>query len=101
MSRTPDARLREVMESLGQASGPEKNEVILASDLVGASTLVMMLDARRGGGGGTDAALLGPFFRAHAPALPLGADIARHAPGGEPLVVRGRVRDTSGKPLAG
>lgn len=129
MSRTPDARLREVMESLvrhlhgflrevrltpeefeaavdflvalGQASGPEKNEVILASDLLGASTLVMMLDARASGGGATDAALLGPFFRANAPALPNGADIARDAGGGRPLLVRGRVRDGKGRPLAG
>jgi catechol 1,2-dioxygenase len=129
MSRTPDARLREVMESLvrhlhaflhevklspeefesavdfivalGKASGPEKNEVILASDLLGASTLVMMLDARASGGGATDAALLGPFFRAHAPAMPNGADIARDAGGGKPLLMRGRVRDTAGAPIAG
>ena len=129
MSRTPDARLREVMEALvrhlhaflneakltpeefeaaidflvrlGQASGPEKNEMILASDLVGASTLAMLLDARRAGGGATDAALLGPFFRAQAPALPDGANIARHAPGGAPLEVRGRLHDTGGKPVAG
>lgn len=128
MAQTPDARLRAIMESLvrhlhaflrevrltpeefeaavdflvrlGQSSGPEKNEVILASDLVGASTLVMMLDAKHGSGA-TDAALLGPFFRANAPALANGADIARHAPGGEPLLVRGRVRDTAGKPVAG
>jgi catechol 1,2-dioxygenase len=129
MSRTPDPRLREVMQSLvrhlhaflreaqltpeefeaavdfiegiGKASGPEKNEVILASDLLGASTLVMMLDSQASGGGATDAALLGPFFRANAPAMPNGADIARDAGGGKPLVVRGRVRDTKGRPLAG
>ena len=129
MSRTPDARLREVMEALvrhlhaflrevkltpeefeaaveflvrlGQASGPEKNEVILASDLVGASTLVMMLDAEASGGGATDAALLGPFFRANAPTMPDGANIAQDAGGGAPLLMRGRVRDTAGKPIAG
>jgi catechol 1,2-dioxygenase len=129
MSHTPDPRLRAVMESLvrhlhaflrevkltpeefeaavdfivrlGQASGPEKNEVILASDLVGASTLVMMLDAQGGGGAATDAALLGPFFRANAPAMPNGADIARDAGGGAPLLVRGRVNDAAGKPIAG
>ena len=130
MSRTPDPRLREVMEALvrhlhaflreveltpeefehavdfivrlGRASGPEKNEVILASDLVGASTLVMMLDAKASGAQGTDAALLGPFFRANAPAMPAGASIARgEASGGEPLEVRGQVRDAKGRPIAG
>ena len=129
MSRTPDPRLREVMEALvrhlhaflrevnltpeefeaavdflvrlGQASGPEKNEVILASDLVGASTLVMMLDAQAAGAGATDAALLGPFFRAHAPELPSGADIARDKGGGAPLVMKGRVKDTAGRALEG
>jgi len=88
MSRTPDPRLREVMDALvrhlhafvretkiteeefeqavdflvrlGQASGPEKNEVILLSDLLGVSTLVMTLNNAQGRGE-TDAALLGPF----------------------------------------
>jgi catechol 1,2-dioxygenase len=76
MSRTPDPRLRELMESLvrhlhafvretkpteeefeiavdflvrlGQASGAQKNEVILLSDLLGVSTLVMLLNNARG-----------------------------------------------------
>src|SRR5437763_11100903 len=86
---------------IGKASGAEKNEVILASDLVGASTLVMMLDAEAAGDGATDVALLGPFFRANAPLLPNGADIARHAPGGEALIVRGRVRDKARNPVPG
>lgn len=128
MAHTPDARLQEIMQSLvrhlhgflrevrltpsefetavdflvrlGQASGPAKNEVILASDLLGASTLAMLLDAGQGTGA-TDAALLGPFFRGNAPALPSGADIARHAPGGMPLTVRASVRDRSGNAIAG
>jgi catechol 1,2-dioxygenase len=129
MSHTPDPRLRAIMESLvrhlhaflrevkltpeefevavdflvrlGQASGAAKNEVILASDLLGASTLVMMLDAKASGGASTDAALLGPFFRANAPAMPNGADIARDAGGGAPLLMRGRVRNPAGDPIAG
>lgn len=128
MSATPDARLRAIMEALvrhlhaflrearlteqefeqaidflvrlGQATGPEKNEVILASDLVGASTLVMLLAAGKDSGA-TDAALLGPFWRAGAPELAAGDDIARHAPGGVPLVVRGQVRDREGRPIPG
>jgi hypothetical protein len=92
MSRTPDARLREIMASLvkhahafirevkpteeefergvdflvriGQASGLEKNEGILLSDLLGISTLVVMLNKN---GLGTDPALLGPFWRGDSP----------------------------------
>lgn len=129
MSRTPDARLREVMQSLvrhlhdfirevhpteeefergldfvrrlGEASGPEKNEVILLSDLLGISTLVVMLEKERRGGVGTDPALLGPFWRARSPRCDPGDSIARDARGGEPLEVRGRVVDVDGKPIAG
>ena len=128
MSRTPDARLRELMQSLvrhlhdfvretrlteeefeaavdflvrvGQASGPEKNEVILLSDLLGVSTLTMMVNNSQHLGG-TDAALLGPFWRANAPVCDDGASIARGSTGGAPLEVRGRVTDVSGKAVAG
>jgi catechol 1,2-dioxygenase len=128
MSRTPDPRLREVMESLvrhlhafvrevrptadefergvdfiarlGQATGPEKNEVVLLSDLLGISTLVVMLDEGRAAGG-TDPALLGPFWRAQSPRCNPGESIARDAGGGEPLEVTGRVVDLQGRPIAG
>jgi len=126
MSRTPDARLRAIMESLvrhahaflrevklteeefeagldflvrlGQSSGPEKNEVILASDLLGISTLVVMLNKQREG---TDPALLGPFWRAQSPLCEPGANISRDAGGGETLGVSGRVLDPAGQPVAG
>ena len=126
MSRTPDARLRSIMESLvrhahdflrevklteeefeagvdflvrlGQSSGPAKNEVILASDLLGISTLVVMLNRDREG---TDPALLGPFWRANSPVCEAGASIARDPRGGEPLAVSGRVLDPQGRPVVG
>ncbi|MGZ5081878.1 MAG: dioxygenase family protein, partial [Usitatibacter sp.] len=128
MSRTPDPRLREIMASLvkhlhafvrevrpteeefengvdfllrvGQASGPEKNEMILLSDLLGVSTLVTMLN-NAGGRGETDPALLGPFYRADTPMSAHGENICRDARGGEPLVVTGRVTGLDGKPIAG
>jgi len=128
MSRTPDERLRAVMESLvrhlhafvrevrpteeefergidflvrvGQASGPQKNEGILLSDLLGVSTLVSLLN-NSAGRGETDAALLGPFWRGNAPACASGDCIARDAKGGEPLEVRCEVVDLGGRPLAG
>lgn len=129
MSRTADPRLREIMASLvnhlhafirearpspeefergldfllrvGQASGPEKNEMVLLSDLLGVSTLVVMLEKERSGGSGTDPALLGPFWRDRSPACAPGDNIARDGGGGEPLAVAGRVVDLRGKPIAG
>jgi catechol 1,2-dioxygenase len=128
MSRTPDPRLRAVMQSLvrhlhafvrevrpteeefergidylvrlGQATGPEKNEVILISDLLGVSTLVMLLNNAIGRGE-TDAALLGPFWRGNSPDCASGDCIARDAKGGEALEVHGTVEDIDGRPLAG
>lgn len=129
MSRTRDPRLREVMESLvrhlhdflrearptaeefergldfvrrlGEASGAEKNEVVLLSDLLGLSTLVVTIEKERNGGVGSDPALLGPFWRAQSPRCAAGETIARDAHGGEPLEVSGCVRDPKGNPVAG
>jgi catechol 1,2-dioxygenase len=126
---TPDPRLRQLMASLtthlhqfvlenrvteaeweravgflvgiGQATGETKNEVILASDLLGVSTLVALLNNPGSGGLDSDAALLGPFWRANAPVLPAGASIACASTAGAPLQVSGRVLDAAGRPLAG
>jgi catechol 1,2-dioxygenase len=129
MSRTPDPRLAEIMESLvkhlhefvrevrpteeefehgldfllrvGKASGAEKNEMILLADLLGLSTLVTMINNTQGKGE-TDPALLGPFYRAESPRYTSGENISRgEAGGGEPLSVHGRVTDIDGKPVAG
>jgi catechol 1,2-dioxygenase len=128
MSRTDDPRLREIMACLvdhlhcfarevklteaeweagvdflariGQASGPTKNESMLLSDLLGLSTLVVLLNNEQGRGE-TDAALLGPFWRNNSPVCKPGESIARDPGGGEPLAVSGFVKDLGGKPIAG
>jgi len=128
MSRTNDPRLREIMASLvdhlhafarevklteaeweagvdflvrvGQASGATKNEAMLLSDLLGLSTLVVLLNNEQGRGE-TDAALLGPFWRNHSPECKPGESIARDPGGGEPLTLSGHVKDLEGKPIAG
>ena len=135
MSRTPDARLRELMASLtshlhafiletqvteeeferavkfvidiGQATGEKTNEVILAADLLGVSSLVAVLnnpanhnDAHAEAEAASHAALLGPFWRANAPFCEAGDTIARGNTQGMPLEVRGVVYDKHGKPLA-
>lgn len=127
MQATPDARLRQLMASLtthlhqfvlenrvteaefehavafligiGQATGEKKNEVILASDLLGVSTLVALLN-NQPGAGDTHAALLGPFWRANAPVCEPGDNIARAGTTGTPLEVRGTVYGADGKPIA-
>jgi catechol 1,2-dioxygenase len=128
MSRTADPRLHQILTSLvrhlhaftrevklteeewefaidyllriGEASGEKKNEMMLLSDLLGLSTLVVLLNNQQGKGE-TDAALLGPFWRAASPTCAPGESIQRDARGGEPLAVTGRVKDVSGKPIAG
>ena len=128
MSRTPDPRLREIMVALvkhlhafarevrltepeweygidfllrtGKASSEKKNEMVLLSDLLGLSTLVVLLNNEQGKGE-TDAALLGPFWRSQSPMCASGESINRDARGGEPLAVAGAVKDLAGKPVAG
>ncbi len=137
MSRAPDARLVELMASLtshlhafiletlvteeeferavkflidiGQATGEKTNEVILAADLLGVSSLVAVLnnpanhaqhDAHAQAEAASHAALLGPFWRANAPFCEPGDNIARGNTHGTPLDVRGVVYDKDGQPLA-
>ncbi len=127
-ARTPDSRLRTVLSSLtrhlhefvretrltesefetalefivalGQATGDKKNEVVLAADIFGVSTLVALQNNLEPEGHSISA-LLGPFWRANSPACEAGESIARGDTPGVPLTVRGRVFDASGHPLAG
>jgi catechol 1,2-dioxygenase len=126
MARTPDTRLRQIMEALvrhshafvqetglteeewekgvaflvaiGQATGPAKNEGVLLSDILGISTMVSLQNNQRESGR-TAAALLGPFWRANAPRCESGENIARGDTSGIPLMVHGRVTDVDGNPL--
>ncbi len=127
MAQTPDVRLRQLMASLtthlhqfvlenalteaefeagisfltaiGQATGPETNEVVLAADLLGVSTLVAMLN--NPGATESQAALLGPFWRAGAPLCAAGDSIARDDAHGRVLELGGTVYGDDGQPLAG
>jgi catechol 1,2-dioxygenase len=130
MGDTPDPRLRQLMASLtshlhrfvidnhvtetefetavdfliriGQATGPKTNEVILASDLLGVSTLVALVNNPAGDGQAhSHAALLGPFWRKDAPVCEPGESIARGNTPGLRLEVRGVVHGADGRPLAG
>ncbi len=128
MKRTPDPRLRTVMEAvtrhlhalvqevrlteeefeqalefivaIGHATGETKNEVVLAADILGVSTVVA-LQNNQDPHGESPAALLGPFWRANSPDCALGDSIARSGTPGIPLEVTGTVRDGQGRPVAG
>lgn len=124
---TPDARLREVMAAVvrhlhaliretrltqqeweraidfltrtGHRTDDRRQEFILLSDVLGASmqTITVNDDAT---GGATEATVVGPFFRADAPLVGLGGDIAGGA-AGEPCWVEGTVTDPAGRPVPG
>ncbi len=129
MGRTPDPRLRQLVCSLsehlhqfvienqitereferavkflvgiGQETGETKNEVILAFDLFGVSTLVAMLNNPPGHDReSSTAGLLGPFWRDHAPRCEPGDSIVRSETPGIPMEVRGVVYDAKGAPVA-
>jgi catechol 1,2-dioxygenase len=71
----------------------------LLSDVLGVSMLVDALDHDRPGEA-TENTVLGPFYVAGAPSYPNGANICLDGKG-EPLLVRGRVVDDDGRPVAG
>ena len=135
MAKTPDPRLREVTSALvkhlhefvrevrptttefeqacafvvnlGQATSAQKNEVILASDILGVSTLITLQNDQgrpeNEGRDKTDSALLGPFWRGGAPLLAHGDNIARGDEAqlpGQLLLVSGTVRNSDGEPVA-
>lgn len=88
------------LTEIGQMSDDRRQEFILLSDTLGVSTLVEMLNDP-GGDGATEPTVFGPFHLDGAPQRAPGATIAEVDLGGEPLVVRGTVRDTSAQPISG
>jgi hydroxyquinol 1,2-dioxygenase len=83
----------------GQLSDERRQELVLLSDVLGASMLVIGLN-HRASHGSTESTVFGPFFVENAPRVENGADLANGAPG-EKCIVKGSVRSTGGKPVAG
>ena len=81
----------------GKISDEARNEFILTSDVLGLSSLVDLLQS---GAGATERSALGPFHAEGSPLLAVGGDLKRDNDG-EPLLVRGCVRDADGRPVAG
>ncbi len=76
-----------------------RQEFILLSDVLGVSMLVDAINNRKPSGA-SESTVLGPFHVADAPELPMGADICLDQKG-DPMLVRGRILDTHGNPIAG
>jgi catechol 1,2-dioxygenase len=76
-----------------------RQEFILLSDTLGVSMLVDAINHRRPNSA-TENTILGPFYVPNAPHYELGTNICLDGKG-EPLLIRGRVIDTAGNPVAG
>jgi protocatechuate 3,4-dioxygenase beta subunit len=88
------------LTAVGQMCTDTRQEFILLSDVLGVSSLVEM-QTFGGADGATENTVLGPFYVADSPLRERGASTLENADSGEPLVVRGRVTDLAGAPVAG
>jgi len=89
----------EWLTAAGQISDAKRQELILASDVVGLSMLVVQM-GHRFAGGATPATVLGPFHIPDSPPLPFGADMSDGLPG-ERLYIHGRVTGLDGSAVSG
>ena len=89
----------EILTRTGHITDERRQEFILWSDALGVSMLVDAL-AHPSTNGATESTVLGPFWTPDAPRRGYGESIAE-SDGGTPALVRGRVLDQSGRPIAG
>ena len=87
--------------TLGRRTTESHNEAVLMAGALGLSTLVCLINNGNGGATETTANLLGPFWRADAPATENGGSIVRSDTPGEPIFVTARIKDQDGNPVAG
>lgn len=92
-------RALQFLVGIGQATGKNTNEVVLAADILGVSSLVSTIN-NLDLDGGSYAALLGPFWRKNAPLCAWGDNISRTDLGGQPMEVRGLILDEAKNPIA-
>ncbi|MFC8181755.1 dioxygenase [Rhodococcus sp. NPDC057297] len=124
---TPDARLKQLMQSLtrhlhafvrelrltedewntaigfltdvGHITDDRRQEFILLSDVFGVSMQTVTVN-NEADADATEATVFGPFFVEDSPSIELGGDIAGGA-SGQPCWVEGTVTSTDGTPIAG
>ena len=85
------------LEGCAAVETEDRHEFVLASDVLGLSSLVDMLHSRNDA---TSSSVLGPFHVSGAPPLPYGGDMKRHY-GGPILLAEGVIKDTDGAPIPG
>ena len=85
------------LEGCAAIESEDRHEFVLASDVLGLSSLVDMLHSSSEA---TSSSVLGPFHVSGAPPLANGGDMKRHY-GGPMLLAEGTIKDTDGNPIAG
>lgn len=129
LEATPNPRLREVMQALvrhlhdfarevqltddewlrgirfltatGHMTDEVRQEWILLSDTLGFSSLVDMINHSDVEGLATEPTILGPFYVPESPWREFGESTVEYDDGGEPTILRGVVKDSEGRPIAG
>ena len=89
------------LNRIGKATHDLHNEGILASDAIGVSTLVCLMNNGLNGATESASALLGPFWRMNAPETESGGSIVRSPTDGPPLFAKCRIVDPGRRPLPG
>lgn len=85
------------LEGCAAIETEDRHEFVLASDVLGMSSLVDMINSSEDA---TSSSVLGPFHVSGAPVLAYGGDMKRHY-GGPMLLAQGVIKDTDGNPIAG
>jgi len=129
LGATPDPRLREIMQAAvrhlhefakevrltneewwagiqfltatGQMCDEVRQEFILLSDTLGFSSLIDIINHSHVEDMVTENTILGPFYVPNSPERAFGESMVEYQCGGEPSILRGRVLDTDGNPIAG
>jgi catechol 1,2-dioxygenase len=83
----------------GKMCSESRQELVLLSDILGVSMLVDAVDNVTGPGI-SDSTVLGPFYAGHQRELAQGDSILLREEASEPLVMRGRVTESEGQPVA-
>ncbi len=86
------------LTSVGHTCDDWRQEFILLSDVTGVSMLVDAINSRRPSGA-SENTVLGPFHLGNAPEYPMGANICLDQKG-EDMLVKGRILDVTGAPIA-
>lgn len=85
------------LEGCAAIETEDRHEFVLASDVLGLSSLVDMIHSRPDA---TSSSVLGPFHVSGAPPLAFGGDMKRHY-GGPILLAEGVIKDIDGNPIPG